>query len=145
MARPLLFASAAALLILSGCTLSAKAGPQVGPDSASTGATPITTAIARLSPEAAVSAQLQTAFGADGMALVSSVAADGQTALVTLAATPSTLGGAERFWSACAALTPLLGAGETASLAAVVIASVDGKPVVGASVESPACALVTSR
>lgn len=139
MTRPFLFFPIA-LSLLTGCTISAKANPAI--DSAKSPASEVTVTVSApaIAPAEAVSERLQSVVANPD--LISSIVPNGESVVVTLAAAPATLGGAEQYWSVCAALLPLLG---SSSVTAVAIAAPDGRPIVIATGAAPACVLATSR
>lgn len=128
-------------VLLTGCTISAKANPATDPGLSSS---PVATATVApvLAPAEAAREQLVSVLGASRSSAVAGVTATEGALTVTLLTARSTLGGAEEYWTFCRALEPLLASGAITSVA---LAAPDGTPVVGASLPAPSCALLPAR
>lgn len=127
------------LALLTGCTISAKANPAIDTTVSSARAT--ATVVPALSPAEAAKERLTAVLGASRLASLATVTAAEGAVTVALSVPPTTLGGAEEYWTVCGALAPLLG---SSAITAVTTVAPDGRPVVGASVTAPSCALLPS-
>lgn len=140
MPRSLLFLPIA-VFVLSGCTISAKATPAIDSAAQASPQTTATVAVRALPPDEAVKERLQSVLGPEAVATVASVVADNGAVAITLAVAPSTLGGAEQYWSACRAVAPLLAQN---TVTAVSVIAPNGRTIVAANVNAPACSLASS-